>query len=172
MPQILNQTKASPLWYSGVCDELYIKIAMWEHAYWNGGEIHSTREWLDPNSGQVVPKPTRMAHRVPLREVDLEHLIRIVGALKPDSEMLAELTEIKVMWKYAKPVHGYRYTHGYWSALILPKGIHRSITLAFYPEHVKELMELLKEAKTGQKTLSIQQQIDQKKSEGKDIFEQ
>lgn len=158
-----NPKKANALWFAGVCDELYQKIALWNQCYWTGGEVHSTRLWMDPKIGQPVPKPTRMAHRVPLREIELDHLLRIVEALRPGTPLLEELQQVRKIWKYAKPVKGYVFSCGYWSRVPLPHGMHRSITLAFYPEHVKEMVDILQEAKTGQKPI---------KPDGKDIFEE
>lgn len=171
MPQMANHTRANPIWYTGICDDLYKKIAIWKSAYWVG-EVHSTRSWLDPKSGQPVDKPTRMAHRVPFREIELDHLLRITEQLKPNSPLLEELREIRKMWKYAKPIQGFRYMHSYWSKVPLPAGLHRSITLAFYPEHVNEIFDMLVEAKSGQKAQTADAAISSKRSEGKDIFEQ
>lgn len=85
---------------------------------------------------------------------------------------MEELKEVQKIWKYGKPVQGYSFHQGYWARLNLPKGIHRIITLAFYPEHVTELLDILKEAKTGQKKASIDAAIEKRKEEGKDLFEE
>ncbi len=158
------------LWFVGPCDDLLIKVAIWDQAYWHG-EVHSTRKWLDPLKG-VVDKPTKMAHYIPFREVELDHLIRIVGAMKPGSDLLHEIIDIRKVWKYGKPVIGFRYMRNYWSNVQLPPGLHRVIIMAFYPEHVKEILALLTEAKTGQKSAKLEAAIEEAKQAGKELFEQ
>jgi hypothetical protein len=173
MPQVVNQKRVSsqPLWFAGICDEVLLKVVLWESAYWLG-EVHSTRQWLNPKTAQIEDKPTRCAHQVPLRLQEIEHLVRIVETLRPGTKLVEELKEVQKIWKYGKPVQGYVYHYGYWSRVNLPKGIHRVVTLAFYPEHVTELLDILKEAKTGQKKASIDAAITKKKEEGKDLFEE
>lgn len=172
MPQIARQKKASSsLWYRGVCDDLYRKIAIWDFAYWNG-EVHSTRQWLNPITAREEPKPVKMAHWMPLREIELEHMLRILEALRPNTSMLEEWQKIKEMWKHGKTVQGSVYNKTYWSVVPLPSGIHRVITVAFYPEHVKELVAILEEAKTGQKNASLESAVEKAKQEGKGLFEE
>lgn len=172
MPPQVKLKKANNIWFAGICDELYRKIALWDYAYWNGGEVHSTRLWLNPKSLQTEPKPTKMAHYLPIREIELEHLIRILKELKPNSPMLEEWQNIQKIWKYAKPVLGYYFLKAYWSRIPLPKGIHRVVTVVFYPEHVKELLATLSEAKTGQKSIALELAVEKAKQEGKDLFEE
>lgn len=172
MPQTANHIKASsPLWFAGICDDLLAKVAIWNQAYWYG-EIHSTRKWLDPKTGQVVDKPTRMAHWIPFKELELDHLIRIVGILRPGSDLVRELEDVKKVWKYGKPVQGYRYMRSYWSKVNLPQGLHRVIVMCFYPEHVKDILAMLVEAKTGQKSSALDTAVEAAKQAGKDLFEE
>lgn len=150
------------LWFTGICDELYQKIVLWNAAYWKG-EVHSTRQFLN-EKGEVVDKPTKCAHRIPFRQQELDHLVRIASQLRPNTPMLDELKQLKSIWKKGKAVQGNVFRHAYWSKIVLPNGLHRSITLAFYPEHAKDVMNLLIEAKTNQ--------IQEKKRVGKDLFEE
>lgn len=170
MPQIASQKKANPLWFTGICDELLLKIAIWDQAYWVG-EVHSTRQFLE-RDGRVVDKPTKIAHEMPIREIELDHIIRILEAMRPESQLLGEFQAIKRIWKYGKPVHGYRFMKSYWSRFNLPAGIHRVITVAFYPEHVKEVLNTLLEAKTGQKVATADLLIEKQKESGKELFEE
>lgn len=162
MLQPANPIKASALWFTPLCDEVYRKIAIWDAMYWIG-EIHSTRKWVNPTSVQVEDKPTRMAHDIPFREIELDHLVRIVEALRPNSPLAIEVKEIKRLWKFGRPLHGYKLVRSYWSKIQLPSGIHRTVTVAFYPEHVKEILAVLNEAKAGQKDNA---------RPGKDLFEE
>lgn len=168
MPQTVEPTRDN-VWYKGICDELLFKVALWEAAYWTGGSVHSTRQWLDPRLGKPVDKPVKMAHFLPFREVELEHLVRIVEALKPGTPMVDEVRQLKAIWHSGKAVVGRRYPKTYWTNVILPPGIHRVITVAFYPEHVTELVKILNEAKTGKKADEFWKQ---QKEAGKDLFEQ
>lgn len=170
MPQAAYKT-GDALWFRGVCDELEMKIRIWDGAYWYGN-VHSTRKWCDPKDGHVIDKPTRMAHEIPFRELELDHLVRIVESLQPNTPMVEELKEVKKLWKYGKPVRGYRYAKSYWSKIVLPQGAHRVVTMAFYPEHVKEILAILVEAKTGKKVATIETSVAAKKQEGKDLFEE
>lgn len=170
MPQSVNQKKASPLWFAGICDELLTKVAIWDQAYWVG-EVHSTRQFLELD-GRIVDKPTKIAHELPLREIELDHMIRILEAMRPESQLLGEFQDIKKIWKYGKPVRGFRFMKSYWSRFTLPQGIHRVITIAFYPEHVKEVLNTLLEAKTGQKVATIDAVVEKQKESGKDLFEE
>ena len=164
------QKKPAALWFAGPCDDLLIKVAIWDQAYWHG-EIHSTRKWLDPLKG-VIDKPTRMAHYIPFREVELDHLIRIVEVMRPTSDLLAEIKDVRKVWKYGKPVQGFRYMRSYWSKVALPPGLHRVIIMAFYPEHVKDILALLTEAKTGQKNSKLEAAVIAAREAGKELFEQ
>lgn len=162
-----KQAKGS-MWFAGICDDLYRKIAIWETAYWHG-DVHSTRLWMDPREGRAVPKATKMAHFIPFREAELEHLVRIVGDLRPSSTLLEEVKDLQGLWKHGKAVTGIRYNRSYWSKVALPKGLHRVITVVFYPEHVKDLLNLLTEARTGK---SVENFVLEQKKAGKELFEQ
>lgn len=157
-------------WFSGICDDLLSKIVIWNSIYW-AGETHSTRKYMDENTGRVVDKTTRCAHRVPFRLVELNHLVRIAAESKPGSELLKELESIRDIWKHGQVIHGNRFGYGYWSKVKLPDGMHRVITLAFYPEHAKEILDMLMEAKSGQKAANVDFAIQKKESEGKSVFE-
>lgn len=160
------------MWYHGICDELLQKIALWNQTYWSCGEVHSTRKWLDPKSGQVQDKPTKVAHTIPFREVELEHLCRIVNSSRPGSQLSKELDGIRSIWRNGKPVVGNRYNKSFWSVVQLPTGIHRLITVCFYQEHVKEILEILSKARDGQKAETIDMQLQTAKESGKDLFEE
>jgi len=160
VPQVESPKRANGLWFKGVCDELYLKIAAWDKAYWFG-MVHSTRKWLDPANGQVIDKPTKMAHEIPFREVELEHLSRIANELRSGSQLAEELKNLCVLWQHGRAVKGHKFSKGYWAAISLPPGLHRVITVAFYPEHVKDILYLLDEARGD----SV------RRAEGKELFE-
>lgn len=157
------------IWYAGICDQLLLKINMW-FAFYNKGEVATTRDYLDIRKG-VIPKATSYAHKIPFRLEELEQLVRITSRMRPNTALLEELTIIKDKWKLGKPVNGNLYASSYWTHVILPPGIHRVVTLIFFPEHVTEIRNILIEAKTGQKNMGIKEQLDKVKETGKDIFE-
>ncbi len=111
---------------------------------------------MNPQSGLIEDKPTKTAHDIPFREIELEHLVRLMEALRPNSPLLEEVTKIKNLWKYGKPLKCILYAKSYWAKIKLPKGIHRVITVCFYPDHVEEILSILSEAKTGQKLAAIE----------------
>lgn len=160
----------SGLWFTGICDELYLKIVMWNAAYWTG-EVHSTRQFLN-EKGVVIDKPVKCAHRIPFRQQELDHLVRIASQLRANTLILDELKQLQAMWKHGHAIKGNIYKHSYWKKVLLPNGLHRSITLAFYPEHAKDIMNLLTEAKTDKQAANIDSAVADKKSQGKDLFEQ
>ena|SRR5208337_970117 len=170
-PQPIKVKTSAPLWYTGVCDELYQKIAMWQFAYWYGMP-YSTMKWVDPKGLKVVDKPVKIAHQIPFREIELDNLIRILAALRPNTPMVEEWQAIRKLWKNGKPIVGRVYNKSYWINLLLPKGLHRVITVVFYAEHVKEVLDILSEAKSGQKSATLDTITAERKAEGKDIFEE
>lgn len=175
MPRLATQPTrvktVAPLWYAGVCDELYQKIAMWQSAYWYGMP-HSTMKWVNPKGLKVEDKPVKIAHQIPFREIELDNLIRILTALRPNTPMMEEWQTIRKLWKNGKPIVGRTYNKSYWSKLLLPNGLHRVLTVVFYDEHVKELLDILYEAKSGQKAATLDTITAERKAEGKDIFEE
>jgi hypothetical protein len=164
--------KRGNLWFLGVCDELYRKIKLWDAFYWTGGDVHSTRQWLNPLNAQIEPKPTKMAHYIPFREIELDHLIRILEALRPNTPILEEWGKIRKLWKYGKSVQGYVYHKSYWSRVPLPQGIHKVLIIVFYEEHVKELIAILEEARTGQKSAALEAAVEKAKQAGKELLEE
>lgn len=157
-----SATKASPIWFQGIDDELYAKIQLWQKLYW-GGEVHSTRKFMTPEG--VKDKPTKMMHYIPFRYVELDRLVQILEALRPKTPLTEEWTQIRSRFHAAKPITYIPYVKSYWSKAKLPKGIHRVFALAFFPEHVNEILSILNEAKTGQAQQA-------QEARGKDLFEQ
>lgn len=119
-------------------------------------------------TGELKDMIMKCAHEIPFREIELNHLIKIISVLRPGTLLLEELIKIKDLWKYGKAVRGYKYQKGYWSRINLPQsnGIYRILVVAFYQEHVKEILRILQEAKTGKKV------EDTIKESGKELFEE
>lgn len=154
------------MWYAGIDDALYQRIAIWHEAYWFG-DTHSTRKYLSA-TGEIKDKVMKTAHEIPFREIELDHLVKMVGSLRPGTLLLEELVKIQGLWKYGKAVRGYKFSKSYWSKINLPQGsgIYRVILIAFYQEHIKEILDILQEAKTGNKITGTQ------KTSGKELFEE
>ena len=144
---------AQPLWYAGVCDSIMKKIEYWVRHY-KKGELAATRKYLDPIGG-VIDMPTKYAVKLPWKKIELEHLIRIMNTLRPNTPLTEEIQQLEGVWK-----------HG----TLLPGGS-RVMTLVFYPEHVQEIHKVLLEAKTGQKSATLDELLKQKQTAGKDLFE-
>jgi hypothetical protein len=141
------------VWFSGVCDSVLSKVYTW-HKVYEQGEVCKDQDYLNVD-GVVVKKPTMYAHRIGWTQPELEHLIRIVKDLRPQDPILGEVTRLRALWRHGKLVYGGN----------------RILTLAFYKEHVKLLLDILQEAKTGQTAAKIDQVIEQRRKEGKDLFQ-
>lgn len=140
------------LWFTPVCDDLLKTVAHW-HARYDQGEIESDRKWLNLD-GVVIDRPTRYAHRLAFRPVEIQHLLRIMTALAPTSEVTKEITKL----------HG-----GLKRGRLLPGGKYL-VTVAYWKEDVAEILEALIRAKTGQLE-TFDQLIKKQKQDGKELFE-
>lgn len=138
-----------PQWYSPVCDMVLTKVTLWRRNY-EKGEVHSTCKFHDPREG-IVDKPTRYAHRIAWTKPEFDHLVRIMEEACPNKALVGELKTIRDE--------------------VLPKGQlvvgnARIVTMAFYPEHVDQILDTLKEARDGRQSTPADFQ-----EEGRELFE-
>lgn len=118
------------LWFSPICDDILKRFLIWIATY-QVGEIHSTREWVSPQDGSVQDKPTKYAHRVPWKEMELRYLTRILRDSNPQSHLTADFEEVLKLWKFGQ----------------LTTGGYRIMTLAFYKEDLEDVVKMLLKAK-------------------------
>lgn len=143
-----------PIWFSGICDGLLLKIATW-HKNYDRGDIHSTKDWRDFD-GSVKKVIVKRIHRIPFSSPELEHLQRILSDMPLGEEIGKQIGIIKdEVWKNGT----------------LIKGNQRILELAFYPHQVEQMYKLLQACKNAPKTRIIDKAIEENKAGGKDIFE-
>lgn len=129
------------LWYRPVCDKLHAKIAFWYSNY-ERGEVAYTAQWLNLDN-VVVDRPTRYAHKLPFTTAEFGNLVRILMALEPKHTLTADLTKVYTsMQRRFNDIplvnRPQLLTSGEWL-----------ITLIYWIDDVKWILDLLAEAKSG-----------------------
>ena len=143
----------SSLWYAGICDRVLARVESWRDNY-HTGEISATRPYLHPKTLKPTDLVTKRALWVPWRIDEMQHLVSILEAMVPGSGILADFHEIQKRLPNCRARAG-----GYYL-----------IMLNFYEQDVRELCDLLLEAKTGQ-THDLKRAAEKAKAEGKGPFE-
>jgi len=124
--------EAGPLWFSGICDSLLMKVYLWARD-WGRGEEAATRTWLSPRmiEEKIV---TKRAARIGWKKVEFENLIRILTALRPNWILTADLKAVFERFDRAK---------------LLP-GNERELIMVAYQQDPIEILQVLLQAKSGQ----------------------
>ena len=120
-----------PLWYTGVCDSMAAKVLSW-YRNWHLAPVYATREKMQTD-GTIVQVPTMRAVPVAWTRAELEHLVRILKALRPDWAITSDLAGLLQNFDTAK---------------LLPNK-QRLISMRSYIEDPKEILDVLVEAKKG-----------------------
>lgn len=141
-----------PTWYKGVCDDVLKQLKVWLARY-EQGEVAATRDWLDPKDLKVKPLPTKFGHRLFFKPAEVDHLVRIVGELKP--HLKPDLLQVQKMVPRARMMSG-----GY-----------RELVLAFYRKDIEEMVEAMETARQGMKATTLSDRVHQNVEQGKDPFE-
>jgi hypothetical protein len=149
-----QRTEAKSIWFAGICDRLLVKIQYWYNSY-ELGEVAATREYCDEITGKIYPKPTVYAVRLPWKLTELDHLSRIVMILRPNTPLSEEIAGLRNIWA---------------KGIMAPSG-ERILTLIFRKEQVKELLDLLMQAKTSKEVKKVDDVIKEQQEQGKDLFE-
>jgi hypothetical protein len=134
-------------------------------AYYEKGEPFADREWLDPVDMQAKPVTVKYCHHVMFRPGGLEHLVRILVALKPDWSVTQDFLKVQDIMQRASIEERRR-------LLNYKLGMHGiyTIDLAFYKQEVFDLREALLEAKSGKKA-DLAATVAAQKEQGKAPFE-
>lgn len=143
------------IWYSGICDVLLTRVQFWYKNY-EFGEVCKDQDYLSLE-GEVQKKPTMYAYKMPWSKIELSHLVRIMQESNPNSDLTKEVAKLPEIWKRGQRVP-------------VP-GEYRMMTLAFYKEHVKEILDTLLQTKSNTTSSPIDEVIKQRKEAGKDLFE-
>ena len=149
-----------PIWFTGVCDGILDKLTGW-YLNWHRGEPYMD-ELLQINYYEKEgSKPITTVRRVyiPWKDGELDHIIRIIKALKGEQDpkwgrLVAMLEKTKPMALKAK---------------LLPGGA-RLVSMDFRLNDVKALVDVMTEAKTGKKQ-ALSEQAEEKRKEGKGLWE-
>lgn len=137
-----------PVWFAGVCDSMLFKVESWLRA-WPRGDIFATRTGWSVDGGEFEVVTGRLV-KVPLTRSELEHLIRILDAVKPNWLFTAFLK-----LKLSK----------FETFRLLPGNV-RVVPMESGDEPLQQAVELLRAAKTG--TVSLSKQIETALDEKKD----
>ena len=97
-------TTDGPLWFTGLCDSLYRKIALWRDHY-DEGDVSRTRQALSADA-QVVDVPVQRAMKIPWLQGELDHLVRILKATGAQLSLVEDMEKVQAGLRYAPAVAG------------------------------------------------------------------
>ncbi len=123
-----------PLWYAGICDRLERRIRLWLENY-DAGRVYATRPFMDLDGVKNIV--TIRKHRIPFHPKEMEHLMRILHALRPGMQLTQDFEKVAQNLRHGR---------------LLPNGYYE-VELAFYQQDLEELVKVLEEARTGKKPL-------------------
>ena len=121
------------LWVYGVCDTLLVKILRWQRD-WPQGREAATRLFMHKDGRQENLVTKRRVY-VTLHMKEMEHLVRILKALRPD-------------WTFVNDLEAYAAT-GFRRARMAAGG-ERVATMVSYEPDVKEILAALLRARSGE----------------------
>ena len=120
------------LWVRGVCDSMLLKVRDWKRR-WPAGAVAATREYMH-KTGSVEGVPTKRAVQVAWHPKELEHLVRILKAARPEWQFVVDLEEFC--------------GSGLRRGRLLPGGLYLTDMVA-YGEDLAEILEIVTNAKAG-----------------------
>jgi hypothetical protein len=123
------------VWFTPVCDIILKKVNNW-YRFYTKGEVFASRPYLSLD-GRVEERPTIYANKLSFSEFELKHFVRLLELTLPK----ADVTKV-----VCRAYEGVRKKQG----ILIPPNYYL-ITLAIYPNDVKEVIDALTEAKTGVK---------------------
>lgn len=143
---------ADPTWYLPVCDIVLAKVQRWLTHYERGDESAS-RKYVTMNA-RLIDMPTKYAHRMKFKPIEIDHLIRLMDALCEHKELVEDFRKVR-----AGMQRGRLHPGGYYE-----------VVLNFYKQDVAEILEALIRAKTG-KLKTLEQVTKENTESGKGMFE-
>ena len=139
-------------WFVPVCDAVMAKVQHWLNAY-ERGEESADRKFVTMN-GRIVDRVTMYAHKLLLKPLEVDHLVRLLNALAEHQELTADFRKVRA---------------GMMRGRLHPGGFYE-VTLNFYKQDVAEILDVLKRAKSG-KLKTLDQLVKERTDEGKGVFE-
>jgi len=122
-------TTDQPLWFAGVCDSLYRKVALWRDNY-ERGDVSRTRQMLNAEA-QVVNVPVQRAMKIPWHPREVDHLVRILKATAAQVSLIEDMEKVQAGLRHAPAAAG---------------GL-RIATMVFWRADVLEILRCLDKAK-------------------------
>lgn len=122
---------ATQLWFAGICDQVLARLHAWYVRY-ESGAVHSTRPFM-MHDGNIVDLVQKRIHHVPWKRQELQKLYDALVALRPKHELTADVK--KVLDNVEK--------------CPLAAGGYRLVPMIYYRDDVKELIDVMLEAKNG-----------------------
>ena len=121
------------LWVRGICDSMLVQVLDWQ-GRWESGAVAATRPFLGKD-GVVEDVVTKRAVKVVLRPAEMDHLVRILLAVRPE-------------WEFSLDLEKFR-TQGFSRGRLLT-GNRRLVEMICFKEDLVEIMSALTLARTGQ----------------------
>ena len=121
---------------------MLLKVLDWQRR-WDSGAVAATRPFLG-HDGDVQNVVTQRAVRVAWRPAELDHLVRILTALKPGWELTSSMQQFR---------------GSIWARGRLLTGNQRESVMVTYKKDVEEILEVLGKARTGSSGKTIQEEI-------------
>jgi hypothetical protein len=151
--------KSPIIWYAGVCDRILAELNKWYSVYPMGPVVReevSQLNWRVEGGQTRIPTVRRIY--ISLKEIEIDHMIRIIGALRPEDKKYARLI---AMLEKTKPILR--------TSRLMPGGFHWT-PMDFRRSDVKDIILIMKEAKTGKRQKSLEDWFS-KQSKGKGAWE-
>jgi hypothetical protein len=121
---------------------MLLKVLDWQRR-WDSGAVAATRPFLG-HDGDVQDVVTQRAVRVAWRPAELDHLVRILTALKPGWELTSSMAEFRTK----------TFPHGR-----LLTGNRREAVMATYKKDIEEILEVLVVAHNGGSGKTVQEEV-------------
>jgi hypothetical protein len=121
------------LWVRGVCDSMLLQVMDWQRR-WESGAVAATRPFLGKD-GAVEDVVTKRAVKVIFRPAELDHLVRILLAVRPE-------------WEFSLDLEKFR-TQGFSRGRLLT-GNRRMVEMVSFRDDLVEIMAALVLARSGE----------------------
>ena len=154
-------TSTGPLWYKGICDRIFSELLKWYANYYQGPVVReevSQIDWTAEGGARRIPTVRRVY--ISLKEIEIDHMIRIMKALRPDDKKCARLI---AMLEKTRPILK--------TSRLMPDGF-RWTPMDFRRSDVRDLILVMAEAKHGKRLKTLEDRlVEQSKEAGKGLWE-
>ena len=154
----------TPLWFAGDCDRILFVLDQWFKNYWDPRhpvvrEELAIIDYTHPDGKRKIPTVVRVY--VPLRRKDLDYMINIIQALRPNNPKYKRLADMldrtRSILEHSRKLPGQQFGKLYFQDLHLtPMDFRRS--------DVRDLISIMEEARSGKKVQTLEEQLTGKKA--------